>query len=197
MSQGLSTLTTAMGSLSYLPLHLWKTKDTDQNVMVVPMSERRVISDQEIIGLVTKLRSLEWPLSADEVEQMVEAFEWKIMARPLSDFILETEFGFASGKVEIDGSDRVERIRFQVCTAVDTDDPGNRAFIQDAFAGVSAAVTQVLGEPTQRIPGEDPELRWRGAESTIAVMRLPIQVDMYMAANESVDAFDWAVSRGL
>jgi hypothetical protein len=40
-------------------------------------------------------------------------------------------------------------------------------------------------------------VRWHGPESTIAVANLSVQVDVYLATNEWVDDFDWAVSRGL
>jgi hypothetical protein len=91
----------------------------------------------------------------------------------------------------------VVRISTTVSTPVDWETVEDRAFTQDAFARVVAAATQALGEPTQRVPGEYPEVRWRGAESTIAVKRVSTQVRVYLATNEWVDDFDWGVSRGL
>lgn len=161
------------------------------------MAEWRVLSDQEITDLVTKLRSLKWSWSPDEVERVVADFGWTIMGRARRDFVLETEFGMGTGSVEVDRSDRVNRITITVSTPLDPDVAEDRAFTQDAFARVVASVTQALGEPTQRVPGEYPEVRWRSAESTIAVKRVSSEVMLYLATNVWVDEFDLGVSRGL
>jgi uncharacterized protein DUF6301 len=156
------------------------------------MTERRVLPDQEITDLVTKLRSLKWAWSPDEVERVVADLGWTIMGKARKDFVLETEFGMGTGSVEVDPSDRVDRITTTVSTPVDADTAEERAFTQDAFARVVAATTQALGEPTQRVPGEYPEVRWRGTESTITVKRVSTEVMLYLATNEWVDEFDWA-----
>ena len=161
------------------------------------MTERRVLSDQEISELVTRLRSLKWSWSPDEVERVVTDFGWTIMGRALENYVLTTEFGMATGTVEVGRSGRVVRINTAASTRISAATAENRAFTQDAFARVVAAVTRTLGEPTQRVPGESPEVRWRGDESTIAVKRISVQVKIYLATNEWVDDFDWGVSRGL
>ena len=160
------------------------------------MRERRVLSDQEIIDLVTRLRTLDWSWRPDEVPRLVTDFGWTIMGRALENFVLTTQFGMATGRVEVDRANEVVRISTAVSTPVSPKTAEARAFTQDAFARVVAATTRALGEPTQRIPGETPEVRWRGAESTVAVMRT-IQVNVYLATNEWVDDFDWSLSRGL
>jgi hypothetical protein len=161
------------------------------------MTERRVLSDQEISELVTRLRSLKWSWSPDEVERVVTDLGWTIMGRAFENYVLTTEFGTATGDVDVDLSHRVVRISTTVSTPVSAETVEGRAFTQDAFARVVAAVTRALGEPTQRVPGKSPEVRWRGAESTIAVQRVSVQVNVYLATNEWVDEFDWGVSRGL
>ena len=80
------------------------------------MAEWRVLSDQEITDLVTKLRSLKWSWSPDEVERLVADFGWTIMGRARRDFVLETEFGMGTGSVEVDCSDRVNRITITAST---------------------------------------------------------------------------------
>jgi hypothetical protein len=161
------------------------------------MRERRVLSDQEIIDLVTRLRSLDWSWRPDEVPRLVTDFGWTIMGRALENFVLTTEFGMATGDVDVGLSSEVVRIITTVSTPVRAETAEARAFTQDAFARVVAATTRALGEPTQRIPGKTPEVRWRGAESTVAVLRLSVQVEVYLATNAWVDDFDWSVSRGL
>ncbi|MFD0854757.1 DUF6301 family protein, partial [Actinomadura adrarensis] len=65
------------------------------------------------------------------------------------------------------------------------------------FAEVTAAVTDVLGEPTQRIPGDAPEVRWRGERSTVSVHRYSVIVDIALTENAYLDEQDEIVSRGL
>ena len=161
------------------------------------MSEWRVLSDQRLIDLVTRLRLLDWSWRPDDVERLVTDFGWTIVRRVFGDFVLDTEFGTATGDVEVNRSDRVVRIITTVSTWVSSRTAEGRAFNQDAFARVVVVVTRALGEPTQRVPGKCPEVRWRGSENTIAVQRLPGRVWVYLATNEWVDDFDWAVSRGL
>jgi hypothetical protein len=156
----------------------------------------RVLSEQHIIDLVTRLRSLDWSWRPEEVPRLVTDFGWTIMGRALENFVLTTEFGMGTGDVDVNRANEVARISTTVSTPVSPKTAEARAFTQDAFAQVVAATTQALGEPTQRIPGESPEVRWRGAESTVAVLRISVQVKVYLATNEWVDDFDWSVSRG-
>lgn len=165
--------------------------------MVVLMTERRVLSDQEIIDLVTRMRSLKWPWKVDEVERMVADFQWEILFRTENNIALETQFGMATGGVEFEAPDQVVRIWGAVSSPVGAENPEERAFTQDAFAHVVAAARRALGEPTQQIPGEDAEVRWRGAESTVGVTSHTVQVNVYLATNKWVDEFDLAVSKGL
>jgi hypothetical protein len=160
-------------------------------------NERRVLSDQRLIDLVTRLRSLDWSWRPDEVERLVTDFGWTIMGRALENFVLNTEFGMATGDVEVNRSGQVDRIITTVSSRVSPKTAATRAFTQDAFVRVVAVATGALGEPTHRAPGAAPQVRWRGAKSTVAVQRLSTQVQVYLATNEWVDDFDWAVSRGL
>lgn len=157
------------------------------------MTEWRVLADQEISDLVTKLRSLNWSWSPDEVERVVADLGLTILGRARRNFVLTTEFGMATDDVDVDPSNRVVRITRTVSTPVSAESSEGRAFTQNAFAQVVAAATRALGEPTERVPGESPEVRWRGAESTIAVKRT-VQVKVYLATNEWVDDFDRPVS---
>ena len=89
------------------------------------------------------------------------------------------------------------RRQSDACEPVSPGADDAQTFLQDTFAGVVAAATRARGEPTQRRPGNNPEVRWRGEEATVGVKRVSVQVDIFLATNEFIDDYDWAESRGL
>jgi hypothetical protein len=161
------------------------------------VGERRVLSDQEVTNLVTGLRSLEWSWDPDEVDGVVERFGWKVESRRGRSVRLDAGFGMASGFFYFSRSGKVDRISVAACESASAESAEGRAYVQDAFAEVVAATTEALGEPTERIPGESAEVRWRGDEGTVGMKRSSVQVNVFLATNEYIDDFDWAVSRGL
>jgi uncharacterized protein DUF6301 len=161
------------------------------------MGEPRVLSEQEIAELVTGLRSLEWSWDPSEVDRVAEHFGWKIVSRGRRFTTLDVGFGLDTGEFELDDSGRVKRISVAVSQPTSAKSMEGRQQVQDAFAHVVSAATGALGEPTNRLPGEQPEVRWRGDAATVGVKRFSVQVDVFLATNEYIDNFDWAVSRGL
>ncbi|GAA2101604.1 DUF6301 family protein [Actinomadura alba] len=160
------------------------------------MVERRISSDEEISDLVTGLRTLDWTWDPDEVDQVVERFGWKVESRRRRSVRLDAGFGMATGFIDFSRDGKVEQISVAVCESASAESPEGRAYVQDAFAKIVAAATRALGEPTERVPGESAEVRWRGDEATVGVKRLSVQVNVFLATNEYVDEFDRVVEPG-
>ncbi|GAA2101617.1 DUF6301 family protein [Actinomadura alba] len=161
------------------------------------MTDRRVLSEQEVADLVTGLGSLEWSWEPDEVDGVAERFGWKVESRRGRSVRLDVGFGVASGFFYLSRAGKVDRISVAACRSASAESAEGRAYVQDAFADVVAAVTRALGEPTERVPGESAEVRWRGDEATVGVKHLSVQVNVFLATNEYVDEFDRAVELGL
>jgi hypothetical protein len=161
------------------------------------MSERRVLSDQEVADLVSGLRSLDWSWSPDEAEGIAERFGWKVESRRARSVRLDAGFGMRTGSIQFPDMGKVTRITVAACTPVSADSAAGRAFVQDAFAHVVAAATEALGEPTERIPGSAPKVRWRGEVATVGVSHSSVQVDVFLATNEDIDIIDSAIAREL
>jgi hypothetical protein len=70
------------------------------------------------------------------------------------------------------------------------DDAAGRAQAHDAFARMVAALTGALGEPTARIPGEVPEIRWAGAETTLVLRDPSVVVELSLMANSWLADYD-------
>ena len=161
------------------------------------MDDLRRLPDEQVIQLVTKLRSLEWSWDESDIDRIVSDLGWTAEARYRRGVQLDVGFGTATGDVEFTKEGRVTRILASVCPYIDDESPGDRSWLQDVFADVVNAAITALGEPTDRLPGESPEVRWRGAQTTVGVQRSSVLVKIFLATNEYMDDRDWAVSRGL
>ncbi len=150
------------------------------------MVERRVLPEGALAALVTGLRDLRWSWDAAEIDGVAERFGWRVDSRSARVIGLDVGFGFHTGTVEIDKKGRVERLHVAVCTPVPE---SNATWLRDVFATTVAAATSALGEPTSRVPGGLPEVWWRNRESTVGVVRMSVQVDVFLAANTSLDDF--------
>ena len=161
------------------------------------MRERRVLSDQEVVDLVTGLRSLDWSWDPDGIDRVVERFGWTIESRRRRFVRMDAGFGSATGYVDFSRDGTVDSIRVAVSGSESAESADGRACVQDAFARVVAAATRALGEPTERVPGDSPEVRWRGDDATIGVTRSLVRANVYLATNEYVDEADRDRESGL
>ncbi|GAA4059373.1 DUF6301 family protein [Actinomadura miaoliensis] len=161
------------------------------------MAEHRRLSDREVVELVTRFRDLAWSWNAADVDQLVHDFGWTVEARRRRGVRLDTGLGMASGDINITSDGQVERVSVAASEYVSNETIEGRSWLQDVFADVTAIATKTLGEPTDRRPGEYPEVRWRGQQTTIVVMRSSTLVKIFVATNEYLDEHDWAVSQGL
>ncbi|WP_240772492.1 DUF6301 family protein [Nocardia sp. CS682] len=95
--------------------------------------------------------------------------------------MLDVGFGMASGGVQ--GRDgRAEVIEVAV-TARATRDATGRALLRDSFSRLASALTDALGEPSSQLPGEIPEIRWAGEETTLQLVSLPTTVRLFLVTN--------------
>ena len=159
------------------------------------MGERRVLSEQDLVDLAKGLKSLEWSWDPDEVGRIAEEFGWKVESRRSLSVRLNS--GFGTGYADLTEGGKVEQISVPVCVPESAETAEGRTYLQDAFARAVAAFTRGLGEPTERIPGESAEVRWRVDGATIGVKRLSVQVNVYIATNDYIEYIDRAREQGL
>ncbi|GAB4583205.1 DUF6301 family protein [Nocardia sp. IFM 10818] len=152
------------------------------------MREWRALTDTEIVALATRLRSLEWSWNLDDAPQLVADFGWTLN-NTLSELVkFDTGFGRSTGGVSSLGG-RAADIKVQVTSYAEKDAVG-RARVLDAFAGYTAALTGAFGEPTARTPGELPEIRWAGAQTTLLLKALSLSVSLHLMTNEGLARHD-------
>ncbi|MEV6562601.1 DUF6301 family protein [Nocardia sp. NPDC051756] len=152
------------------------------------MTEWRALSDDQIVDLARRLRSVNWPYPAADIPELAASFGWQVKTTRPEWVRLDAGFGRSSGMIHIDADQAVD-LTLQVTDFVDSD-PAGMAQTTDAFARMTSALTEGLGEPTARIPGESAEVRWAGAEATIVLRHLDITVQLALIANSRLAARD-------
>ncbi|WP_436522298.1 DUF6301 family protein [Actinoplanes sp. HUAS TT8] len=65
-------------------------------------------------------------------------------------------------------------------------------FLVDEFAMATRALTTILGEPTGRAPGAEPEVRWRGESRTVRLNRMDVAVVLTWADNAWQEIADFS-----
>ncbi|NEW39045.1 hypothetical protein GV793_08995 [Nocardia cyriacigeorgica] len=143
------------------------------------MTEWRALTDGEVTDLATRLRSLEWSWRVADGPELAEGFGWQVVLTEPEWVMLDTGFGMGSG--EIRGEDD-KAVAIEVRVTEFADDSA-RARIRDAFASMADALAAALGAPTARVPGEFPQIRWAGAESTLVLQAMTVSVVLTLVTN--------------
>ncbi|WP_062987648.1 DUF6301 family protein, partial [Nocardia anaemiae] len=118
------------------------------------MTGWRALDDAEIVVLALRLRSLDWSWRLADVPELAAEFGWHVERIGPDSARLDTGFGLASGRV--DGLDGQAHHIVQRVTDIDSDEADN---VWDAFVRMTRALTEALGEPTTRLPGDYPQVR--------------------------------------
>ncbi|MFE3442569.1 DUF6301 family protein [Nocardia sp. NPDC059180] len=143
------------------------------------MTEWRALTDDEVTDLATRLRSLEWSWQVADGPGLADGFGWRVVLSEPDWVMLDTGFGMGSGEIR-GRDDKAVAIEVRVTEFADDSD---RARTRDAFAAMTDALTGALGEPTARIPGEFPQIRWAGTESTLVLQDMAVSVLLTLVSN--------------
>lgn len=152
------------------------------------MTEWRTPSAGDLTYLVTRLRDLDWSWNLADVPELAAGFGWRVvLARP-NWVLLDTGLGAGSGKVH-GASGKAVRIDTRLTDFVEEDAAGAER-IRTAFAELAAVLTATLGEPTGRIPGRWPQIRWAGTGTTLVLAQSPVSVVLSLVTDARLAADD-------
>lgn len=152
------------------------------------MREWRALTNTEIVELATRLRSLEWSWNVNDAPELVADFGWTLNNVLPASVFFDTGFGRSTGDVTSLGG-RAADIRVQVTSYAERDSAGTTCVL-DTFAAYTAALICAFGEPTARIPGKYPEIRWAGAQTTLRLIALSRTVSLHLMTNEGLACHD-------
>ncbi|WP_405167254.1 DUF6301 family protein [Nocardia sp. NBC_01499] len=156
------------------------------------MTEWRALTDDEIVDLATRLRSVQWSWLLEDAPALAEAFGWTVVMAEPEWVMLDTGFGMGSGRIA--GSDaQAEYIRARVAGPA-SDDAAGHALSRDTFATMSTALTGALGDPTERKPGKSAEIRWADEETTLVLKDVEVGVQLSLLANTKLAMRDRAIA---
>nr|WP_228537057.1 DUF6301 family protein [Nocardia sp. XZ_19_231] len=134
------------------------------------------------------MRDLDWSWELSDVPELVAEFGWRAVVSRPNWVMLDTGLGVSSGKVH--GEDgRAVRIETRLTDFVDEDAAGT-ARLRTVFADTAGVLTEVLGEPTSRIPGQWPQIRWAGPAQTVVLAQSPVSLVLYLVTNARLAADD-------
>lgn len=146
-----------------------------------PMTRWRVMPGTEIAELGTRLQSLNWSWLVADGPRLATEFGWRVVHSDANWVMLDTGFGLGSGEIR-GRNGKAEVIEVRVTDFAEESATG-RERIRDAFAALGESLTEALGEPTARIPGEFPQLRWAGEDHTLVLNELAVSVVLKLVDN--------------
>ncbi|QIS01697.1 hypothetical protein F5X71_04670 [Nocardia brasiliensis] len=155
------------------------------------MAEWRALTDEEIVELATRLRSLQWSWRLDDAGTVAAEFGWEVVLAEPNWVMLDVGLGVDTGRF-VGWEGQADYITVQV-TGGARDQSPERAQTRDAFARMAAALTAAFGEPTTRKPGKSAEVRWAGAETTVMLQFSGVVVELSLVTNAKQALRDQAV----
>jgi hypothetical protein len=157
------------------------------------VTTHQALDKDALRALLSTIRSTSWSWQEQEVPALVDRFGWTdILLRAGRGALIDPghELGDKPYRMSFDGSGKVNIITMRISSVEDEDDPEGQLFLGDVFADAAAVATEILGTATVRTPGSQPEIRWRGEESTLILYQLSISVELTWASNEYQDHWD-------
>ncbi|GIL31586.1 DUF6301 family protein [Actinocatenispora comari] len=155
------------------------------------MVEWRALNADELRQLVGIWAPDSFDWSEGSLETLAAAAGWRVQERIPDSIRYVTGLPLQPGTADVvlDGS-TVNRIRLRITNRIDPADPGGVDRLRDAFVDATEHIGRLLGEPTRRVPGERPEIRWRTAGCTLVLERLTVSLMLAFVRNEYQDLWD-------
>ncbi|MDR7172887.1 hypothetical protein J2W56_006653 [Nocardia kruczakiae] len=157
----------------------------------VSMPERRALSDTEIADLAAVLVDLDWSWKMADAPGIATSFGWEVRAARPQWVTFDVGFGMDTGKIR-GRDDHAHSIQVAVTEGV-IDEANGKAWVHDCFVRMSVAVSARIGEPTQKIPGEYPEIRWAATSTTLRLVELDSSVQLFLHTNTYLAEHDAAI----
>ncbi len=159
---------------------------------MTPVGTWRALDAAAVADLMTKLRECRWDWSTAELPQLAGRLGWTISVTVEGKgAFADTPWNLGDRTVRFTfKNDHVDLVRVRLTDQVMPETSQSREFMQDTFAALVQVGSDTLGEPTGRILGDNPQVRWRGEDTTIAVMNTGVAVSLTWATNDDQDHWD-------
>ncbi len=152
---------------------------------------RRVVPISEFEPLLQRWASLDWQWDRPFLDQLLAEWGWHIEAQAPGILRVRTDLPHADvAIINLDENNELRSLSvFATATLPINEwaDANAKAFVRDAFVDVVEGVTTVLGQPTDRLPGDEPEVRWTLNGATLAVGAGPSTVELSVLSPAQVE----------
>jgi hypothetical protein len=162
------------------------------------MLQQRVLTPEQISELASQLAGLRLSWAPAELGRVTDELGWSVAAPPRrvgGSAVVQTGLPVARGLADLAlfGEDKGE-ISVRVSDPEEKGTPAATALNRDAFATAVRAVTAVVGEPVNRRPGEDPEVRWPAASGVLRVAQGVHFVELALVSEKYLRMLDEALA---
>jgi Family of unknown function (DUF6301) len=148
----------------------------------------RVLSAAQIGELAARLAAARWDWSTVTVAGIADALGWELLATGPGGGILGAGLAAGNGYADVftvDGS--VGAVELPLTDPISGTGPGPTGERRDAFALAVRAVSEALGPPARRRPGQLPECRWSVPGGVLRVGQDSVFVEMALLSPEYAD----------
>ncbi|MFF2777379.1 DUF6301 family protein [Streptomyces sp. NPDC058052] len=135
----------------------------------------RAAGDAEVVARAEGLRALEWTWTTDGVPRR-GLFRRRLLVVRAEGGVLRAG-PWADGAELLGRHGTVESVGLRVAEV-----PGDWAARADVFARLAAALSGPLGDPTDRRPGSDAQVRWEGRDTAFVLSRVAGSVRLTLAS---------------
>lgn len=127
-----------------------------------------------------------------DVPQLAAAFGWTVQTVLPQSVMLDVGLGMASGGIQ-GRNGQAEIIEVGVAAGATRDAEG-RTLLRDTFARLTSALTEELGTPTSRLPGESLEIRWADTDLTLQLICFKTTIRLFLVTNTWLAVHDETVT---
>ncbi|MEE6257263.1 DUF6301 family protein [Plantactinospora sonchi] len=153
------------------------------------MQGLKVLSQEDLRGLVRKLTDVRWDWSASSIDAIAESLAWTVDPSARRGPVrADTGLGVGGNVADFQLTrDRISWISVRITDRANDPDEA-MPVLQDAFVAAVRAVEEELGQPTERKPGEDPSVTWHLDDYTVSVNYLVWAVVLRITSAEYLAA---------
>lgn len=149
----------------------------------------QALSDNEIVDLAEKLRTLVWLWRMDDLLRLVIVFGWQEPKIHSTDRV-QFAAGLGPDTVDIIGFDG-DAVRIEVNVSTQAPDtPDGRDKTLAAYARMADVLTRSLGKPTAHLDDRVSEIRWAGTETTLRLIDFQHTLRLQVVTNDWLSALD-------
>jgi hypothetical protein len=156
------------------------------------VTERVTLDTDALRSLLTAVRDTSWSWTEDGVPALAERLGWALVeVLPGLGAVADAGYGLGAKAFRLNFDEgAVWKVTMRISSRVAEHDPADQALLEGVFAAVREVGAEVFGRPASPFAGTVPQVRWRGARTTLAVRNPGVAVALTWMTNAQQDVID-------